>query len=149
MALEGTNTTLECTCMKNECKKKTVTTYWKFKDHNIGQSDRIKLSKVTTNDSVKITMTILNISRIDSGGYGCGINTSLGFGEETRGLQVLMKGLFSFCRSYCYALYSMFLSFIRLIYVILSVCVHNRRSVSITLQGQTKATFLTSYIRYV
>ena len=104
VALEGTNITLECTCKKNEYKKKTTTTYWKFKGRSINQSDRIKLSKMTTNGGVKIIVTILNISGNDSGEYGCGVNTSLGFGEETRRLHVLMNGMFSFCRSYCYAL---------------------------------------------
>lgn len=98
VALEGTNITLECTCEKNECKEKTATDYWKFKDRNINQSDRIKLSKVTTNGGVKIIVTILNISGNDSGEYGCGINTSLGFGEETKRLYVLMKDSDTFPR---------------------------------------------------
>ena len=104
VALEGTNTTLECTCRKDKCKEKTARAYWKFKDHYISQSNRVKLSNATTVNGVRIIMTILNVSRIDDGEYVCGINTPLGFGEETRRLRVLMKGMLPLRRIYIYAL---------------------------------------------
>ena len=98
VALEGNNSTLECICQKDECREETARAYWKFKDHEVSQSDRIKLSKVVTIGSVKITMTILNVSRIDEGEYFCGIKTSKGFGEEKGNLFVLTKGIFPYSR---------------------------------------------------
>ena len=98
VALEGNNSTLECICQKDECREEKARAYWKFKDHQVSQSDRIKLSKVVTINSVKITMTILNVSRIDEGEYFCGIKTSKGFGEEEGNLFVLTKGIFPYSK---------------------------------------------------
>lgn len=91
VALEGRNVTLECICNKEECKEKSAEAYWKFRGSYVNQSENIRLSKMVTNSSAKIMMTIANASQINEGEYTCGINTSLGFQEKQRQLHVLTK----------------------------------------------------------
>lgn len=93
VTLEGRNVTLECICNKEECKKESAEAYWKFRGSYVNQSENIRFSKMATNSSAKIMMTIANASQINEGEYTCGINTSLGFQEKQRQLHVLTKGI--------------------------------------------------------
>jgi len=93
VALEGKNTTLECTCQRNKCNEDSAHVYWKFKNHYVNQSARTMISKRgLDNGSVKILLTILNLSKVDEGKYLCGINTTQGFAEKQPKLHVLKKG---------------------------------------------------------
>ena len=93
VALEGKNTTLECTCQPNKCNEDNSDAYWKFKSHYVNQSARTMISKSgLDNDPVKILLTILNLSKADEGDYLCGINTTQGFAEKQSKLHILQKG---------------------------------------------------------
>ena len=93
VALEGKNTTLECTCQPNKCNEDSAYVYWKFKNHSVNQSARTMISKRgLDNGPVKIVLTILNLSKADEGEYLCGINTTQGFTEKQSKLHVLKKG---------------------------------------------------------
>ena len=93
VALEGKNTTIECTCQPNKCNEDSAFVYWKFKNHYVNQSARTMISKRgLDNGPVKILLTILNLSKADEGEYLCGINTSQGFAEKQSKLHVLKKG---------------------------------------------------------
>ena len=89
VALEGKNTTLECTCQPNKCDEDSAYVYWKFKNHYVNQSARTMVSKRGLD---KIVLTILNLSKADEGEYLCGINTTQGFAEKQSKLHVLKKG---------------------------------------------------------
>ena len=89
VALEGKNTTLECTCQPNKCNEDSAYVYWKFKNHYVNQSARTMVSKRGLD---KIVLTILNLSKADEGDYLCGINTTQGFAEKKSKLHVLEKG---------------------------------------------------------
>ena len=95
VALEGKNTTLECTCQPNKCNEESAYVYWKFKSHYVKQSARTMISKRGPGNGtglVKIVLTILNLSKADEGRYLCGINTTQGFAEKQSKLHVLQKG---------------------------------------------------------
>ena len=93
VALEGKNTTLECTCKPNKCNEDSAYVYWKFKNHYVNQSARTMISRRgLDNGPVKIVLTILNLSKADQGEYLCGINTTKGFTEKQSKLHVLKKG---------------------------------------------------------
>ena len=92
VALEGKNTTLECTCQPNKCNEDSANVYWKFKNHYVNQSARTMVSRGLDNGPVKILLTILNLSKSDEGKYLCGINTTQGFAEKQSKLHVLKKG---------------------------------------------------------
>ena len=89
VALEGKNTTLECTCKPKKCNEDSAYVYWKFKNHYVNQSARTMVSKRSLD---KILLTILNLSKADEGKYLCGINTTQGFAEKQSKLHVLKKG---------------------------------------------------------
>ena len=95
VALEGKNTTLECTCQPNKCNEDSAYVYWKFKNHYVQRSARTMISKRGPGNGtglVKIVLTILNLSKGDEGKYLCGINTTQGFAEKQSKLHVLQKG---------------------------------------------------------
>ena len=96
VAIEGRNTTLECICVKTECKEDTASTYWKYNGSNVNASQKFKLSKEILPNGAKMAMTILDVSPTDQGMYYCGINTSNGFAELPRQLRVISSGEF-FC----------------------------------------------------
>lgn len=93
VAMEGRNTTLECTCIPTKCNEDSAHVYWKFKNHYVNQSARTMISKGgLDNGPAKILLTILNLSKADEGEYLCGINTTRGFAEKQLKLHVLKKG---------------------------------------------------------
>ena len=93
VAMEGRNTTLECTCKPKKCNEDSAYVYWKFKSHSVNQSARTMISKRgLDNGPVKILLTILNPSKADEGEYLCGINTTQGFAEKQSKLYVFKKG---------------------------------------------------------
>ena len=93
VAMEGRNTTLECTCKLKKCNEDSAYVYWKFKSHFVNQSARTMISKRgLDNGPVKILLTILNPSKADEGEYLCGINTTQGFAEKQSKLYVFKKG---------------------------------------------------------
>ena len=92
VALEGKNTTSECTCKQNKCNEDSAYVYWKFKNHYVNQSARTMISKRSLdNGPVKILLTILNLSKADEGGYLFGINTTQGFAEKQSKAACLKK----------------------------------------------------------
>jgi len=91
VTIEGRNATLECICVKTECKEETASTYWKYNDLIVNASQKFKFSKQVLPNAVKMAMTILDVLRTDQGMYLCGINTSKGFAEIPRRLRVISK----------------------------------------------------------
>ena len=92
MTIEGRNTTLECICLRNECKENTASTYWKYNELNVNASQKFKFYKEVLPNGTKMAMTILDVSPTDQGMYHCGINTSKGFAEVPRRLRVISRG---------------------------------------------------------
>lgn len=94
LAVEGKSALLECFCSKDECKEAKARPYWKYNNDNVRNSSRVKFGHTITENNVRISLTIRNVSQMDGGKYICGISTSKGFDEKTRSVQVFIKDNF-------------------------------------------------------